>query len=198
LAEYDLQEIEDLKKAQGHFCGYLQGESSPHPRSRRAILFGALLTAASPLFAQSGRVRLRVTDASGAVIPDAEASLIGKDEKPVRTIKANQDGEILLTDLAIGDARVRVRCTGFDSRVVTVVARNGDEAKIEVSLQVGSVGTVVTVGPGGSEVQATSDRQNSFPILPVRTVEVPPQDPADPLPSPLRDKKHKHWWNFRQ
>ena len=93
----------------------------------------------SPLFAQSGRVRIRVTDASGAVIPSAEASLIGKDEKPTRTTKANQDGEILLTDLPIGDARVRVSCPGFVSHVVTVSVRNGDEAQVQIVLLEGFV-----------------------------------------------------------
>src|SRR6476646_844541 len=71
------------RDSNGHVCGFLSGESLPEPRSRRAVLVGALLTTVSP---------------------SAEASLVGADGKPSRTVQANRSGEIVLTDLPFGIA----------------------------------------------------------------------------------------------
>lgn len=89
-------------------CGYLPEESLPQTRSRRAVLMGALLTAISPLMAQSGRVRIRVTDAMGTVVPQAEASLSSSGDEPIFTARADEAGEIVLTGLSMGDARIKV------------------------------------------------------------------------------------------
>ena len=63
--------------------------------------------------AQSGRVRIRVMDVTGAVIPGAEASLPGPDEKTILAGRTNKDGEIVLVGLPIGDSRVTVTSPGF-------------------------------------------------------------------------------------
>ena len=116
------------------------------PRNRRAILVGALLTTVSPLFAQTGRVRIRVTDVTGAVVSGAEGSLLGADNKPKRTVRANDHGEIVWTDLPMGNCRFRVTMLGFRDRRLTVTLRNSDEVKIEAQLEVGALlGEVITV-----------------------------------------------------
>ena len=99
----------------------------------------------SPLMAQSGRVRIRVTDPTGAVIPGAEASLFGTDNQPKLIMKADDLGEIVLTDLPIGDSRVIVSCRGFSSLPLTVTVRNSDEVKVEARLVLGTMGTMVKV-----------------------------------------------------
>jgi hypothetical protein len=133
------------RESDGRVCGLLSGESPPEPRSRRAVLVGALLTAISPLMAQTGRVRIRVTDATGAVVTTAEASLVGADDKPTRTAQANGAGEIALMDLPFGDCRFAVVAPGFKKRPLTITIRNGDEVKIETALEVGSVGEFVMI-----------------------------------------------------
>ena len=95
-----------------------------------------MLTAISPLMAQSGRVRIRVTDMRGEVILGAEASLLGADGKPQRTEVANEAGEIVLTDLPWGDSKVRVSARGFSGRPLTVTVRNGDELKVDTQLEI--------------------------------------------------------------
>ena len=103
LEQYSLKEIESLQRESAdRLCGYIAGESLTQLRSRRAVLVGVLLTAVSPLMAQSGRVRIRVTDASGTLIQDAEAYMTGKDHKLILT-RANEAGEIALANLPIGD-----------------------------------------------------------------------------------------------
>jgi len=118
-------------------------------RSRRAVLIGAMLTAISPLMAQSGRVRIRVIDESGAVIPNAEVSLLGKDQKPVLTKRANEAGEVVLTDLPIGDSRVSVSVNGFRTLSLSVTIQSTDELTVNAKLQIGpvSMGVVVYAEP---------------------------------------------------
>ncbi|HSR09521.1 MAG TPA: carboxypeptidase-like regulatory domain-containing protein [Bryobacteraceae bacterium] len=148
LDQYSLEEFAELKRKSGRVCGFLAGESLPEPRSRRAILIGAFLTAISPLMAQPGRVRIRVTDASGAVIPGAVASLLGEDGKPTRTAYANEAGEIEFSDLPMGNSRFVVQRPGFKNLPLTVTLRNTDEVKVQAQLEGAFfVGEIVTRRP---------------------------------------------------
>src|SRR5579862_122296 len=141
IGQYSEEEWAQVwQAAEGRVCGLLCKESPPVPRSRRGVLLGALLTAISPLMAQAGRVRIRVTDPMDAVIPTAEASLLGPDNKPTRTEKANEAGEIVIADLPLGDCRLAVFAPGFSARRLTVTVRGGDELKVEARLEVGIVG----------------------------------------------------------
>lgn len=137
---YSDEEIDRLRlESPGPLCGYVAGESLSLPRSRRAVLAGALLTAISPLFAQSGRVRIRVTDASGGAIAGAEGAVLDKDGNPIVTGIANESGDIVLTGLPIGDSRITVTKMGFKNLPLTVTIRNSDETKIDATLEVGPV-----------------------------------------------------------
>src|SRR5579862_1965377 len=85
IAEYSREERDQIwRNSCGQVCAFLSGESVPVPRSRRAILAGALLTAISPLMAQAGRVRIRVIDKNGGAIPTAMASLLDAGGKTIR------------------------------------------------------------------------------------------------------------------
>lgn len=147
LDQYSTEEFQELKRKSGRVCGFLAGESLPEPRSRRAILIGAFLTAISPLMAQSGRVRIRVTDVTGAVVPGAVAFLLGEDGKPTRTAYADEAGEIEFSELPMGDSRFNARRRGFKDLPLTVTVRNGDEMKVEAQLEVGSMGGAATALP---------------------------------------------------
>ncbi len=139
LEQYSDKEIEDLRRESGgRLCGYLAAEFLPPPRSRRAVLLGALLTAASPVMAQSGRVRIRVTDAMGAVVPGAVASLFGTDRKVALTGRADEAGEIVLTGVPMKVSEVRVTHPGFKIfSLVGVPNLNADELKLDVKLEAG-------------------------------------------------------------
>jgi hypothetical protein len=109
------------------------------------VLVGTLLTALSPLMAQTGRVRIRVTDSTGAIIPRTQASLLGRDDEPTQTAQANDAGEIVFTGLPFGDCRFMLAEQGFNTRRLTVTVRNGDEVKVQAVLEVALVGEFVTV-----------------------------------------------------
>lgn len=142
LDQYSSAEIDDLRwNSSGRVCGFLTGESVPQPRSRRAVLVGALFTAVSPLLAQSGRVRVRVTDVSGAVIPGAQVSLLGKDRKPRRSLQTNENGETIFTDLRKGNSHFVVSRPGFDSLPLTVTVQTPDELRVDAKLEVSIMGS---------------------------------------------------------
>ncbi len=86
-------------------CGFLCGESPTPPRSRRAILVGALLTAVSPLFAASGRVRFRVIDLNGDPLPKTNIELLDPDNKTVQSVETDDSGQAVLIGIPLGDSR---------------------------------------------------------------------------------------------
>jgi hypothetical protein len=108
-------------------------------RSLRAILVGALLTAVTPLWAQTGPVRFRVIDSLGSAIPAATVSLLGADDQPIRTELANDAGESVWTDLPLGDSHLRVTVPGFKSRLLTVTVTKGEEQILDAQLEVGCI-----------------------------------------------------------
>lgn len=148
IDDYSQKEWGQLwRESSGRVCGFLCEEPFTPPRSRRAVLLGALLTAISPLMAQTGRVRIRMTAPNGAVIPGAEASLLGADDKSTRTAQTDEAGEIVFADLPIGNCRLMVWAPGFQKRLFTATIGTRDEVKIEAALEIGFVGEVVMVKP---------------------------------------------------
>ena len=148
LDQYSVEEFAELKRKSGRVCGFLPADSLPVPRSRRAILIGTFFTAISPLMAQSGRVRIRVIDATGAVIPLAFISLLGKGAHATRIVYANEDGEVYFTNLPMGDSRFIVARPGFKILPLTVTVRNTDEVEVQAQLEVAFfTGEIVTLRP---------------------------------------------------
>jgi hypothetical protein len=126
------------RESNGHVCGLLASESPARPRSRRAILVGALLTAVAPLCAQSGQLRLRVTDITGAVAPGASVSLLGSNSQSLHTLQTGRDGEVVLADLPLGDSVISIAMPGFMTYRRTVTIRDAVEQKVEATLEVSS------------------------------------------------------------
>jgi hypothetical protein len=146
LAQYSANELNRLwRESGGHVCGFLSREPHRCSHGRRSVLLGLLLTAISPLLAQTGRVRIRVTDPTGAVVPNARAYLLGPNDKPSQTAEANEAGEIVFTDLPIGNSRFEVTEMGFRTLRLTATIRDSEEVKIEAPLDIGFVGEVVLV-----------------------------------------------------
>jgi len=97
--------------------------------------------------AQSGRVRIHVTDSTGAIIPNAAAAVLGEDGSPLRTARSNEAGEIIFVDLPIGDLRLTVSAPGFSGLPLTVTSRTSHEVKVDAKLQVPFIGEVVAARP---------------------------------------------------
>jgi hypothetical protein len=116
-------------------------------RSRRAILVGVLLAVFTPLWAQTGRVRIRVIDPRGLVVPAATVSLLGTFDQPIRTEVANDAGESVWTDLPLGESHLRVIVPGFKSRLLTVTVMEGEEQMLDARLELGCMECVPEFNP---------------------------------------------------
>jgi hypothetical protein len=111
------------------------------------ILVGALLTAVSPLFAASGRVKFRVVDLSEDSVAKTSIAVLNGEDKPVQSVETDQSGEAVVTGLPLGDSRFAVTSPGFESRELTLALHNRKEVKVEVHLRIPDIGTVVEVKP---------------------------------------------------
>jgi len=193
IDEYSGPEIDDLRRTSARVCGLITGESLPAPRSRRAILVGALLTTISPLMAQSGRIRVRVTDATGTGLFGAEVSLPGPAGKPQRTETADASGDVVLTDLPIGDLELSIACRGFNLRRLTVTVRSSEEVRVDAKLEVGFVGEIVEVYP------KSGNNSGSPGMMPLPSELDPPPGTvhvfADRFPT-ASPRPKRRWWHI--
>ena len=95
--------------------------------------------------ASQALARFRVIDRSGAVIANAEISLLGDDNKPTRTALTDAKGETVFTDLPFGNCRFRINQTGFQQRPLTLTIQSAEELKIETTLELGTIGEYVLI-----------------------------------------------------
>lgn len=129
----------------GNLCALLTIESAPTPRSRRAILAGALLTVVSPLMAQDGRIRVRLIDPIGIPVSNGDVLVSGNDSKGAKTLKTDKAGEALFSGLAVGSYTIRAKVAGFNTVVLHVNVSNSKEVLVTPRLELGTVGTTVDV-----------------------------------------------------
>ncbi len=144
--------------------------------------------------AQSGRLRIRVSDITGAVIPGAEVALLGMDGNALRTENANEQGEFIFSDLPIGNSRLRVSRRGFYSKPVTITLQNSEEVTLQVKLEVGSQGGAVRVE---GHIGPPAELPHPLTLPAPKMVAVPPPDVTSPqveVELPLHPKRH--WWQI--
>ncbi len=117
-----------------------------------------LLVGAAPSGAQTelAGVYGRVTDASGAVIVDAEVEIKNVDTNQSVTVKTNQDGLYTIPSLRPGHYLINVRKPGFKSVTVTEMTLNvQDNVVRNFALQVGSIAETVTVRADDLHINTT-------------------------------------------
>lgn len=112
-----------------------------------AVVFGILAAAAPAAYPQTptGAITGTVKDASGAVIPKAQVSIVNTATLQSRDQATSDDGLFTTAALAPGSYRITVVTPGFkrSERDVTVAA--GTTAIIEVSLDPGDVTETISV-----------------------------------------------------
>jgi hypothetical protein len=179
-ARYTSEELAQLwRESKGRVCTFVAGPSVSEPRSRRAVLAGALLTAISPLVAQAGRVRIWVTDSVGEPIKGAEASILGDGDKPVQSAVSDDMGEVALANLPIGNSQLAVSAPGFGAQRLTLTIAGSAQQELRISLRVGLLGESILVEPAPT---------------PVRGGPLSAFAPADAKEKPARRRR---WFVFR-
>ena len=102
-----------------------------------------------------GTITGTVTDASGAVVPDAKVTITNTDTGIVaRDIQTTKVGTYTAARLPIGHYSVTVTANGFQKTTVKNIEVNvADNIKTDVSLKVGNAGDTVEVTADALEVQ---------------------------------------------
>ena len=121
----------------------------------------------------TGRLGGTVTDAQGAVVPNAQVTVKGNQAEGLLTAVTNKDGSWVLPSIPSGTYTVTVTATGFKSTVVKDVKVDvGLPATVNATLEVGQVGDQVVV-TGGGEVLQTSTANISSTITGKQIHELP-------------------------
>ena len=113
-----------------------------------AVAFGQLTTA---------DILGTVTDATGAVVPNATVTLTNLGTNETRTSPTNGSGDYSFTLLPVGHYSVSVKATGFQESITKDLAvEAGDRARTDVHLRAGSESTTIEVTASTPLLQADS------------------------------------------
>ncbi|MBS1796569.1 MAG: TonB-dependent receptor [Acidobacteria bacterium] len=125
-------------------------------------MFG-LLCFGGQIFAQSqastGQITGVVSDANGAVVPNATVTLVSKDTNATQTATTTEEGLYRFVLLRPGDYTIKVAAASFAEQTLTVTVFVGRTVDANVTLGAGTVGAQVTVTAEG--VQTTTSNFDS-------------------------------------
>lgn len=114
-----------------------------------------------------------VTDSSGAVVPGAAVTILNEQTKVQTATESTGSGTYVVSNLPVGAYTVTVTKTGFQTFTEASVALHpATVATVNATLQLGSVGTAVTVEASAAEVQ-TSTSENSHEVSSVQVSTLP-------------------------
>ncbi len=119
--------------------------------------FVALQTAVA--FAQEyrGAILGRITDPSGAVVPDAAVKVANEETNVAVETKSNQGGNFNVPFLIPGRYKVSVSATGFRTTVQPgVVVQVNDRIELNLTLQIGTLTEAVVVTTESPQLQTAS------------------------------------------
>jgi Carboxypeptidase regulatory-like domain len=127
--------------------------------SKPAYLLALIVLFTSAAIAQltSADILGTVTDATGAVVPNATVVLTNNGTNEKRTTTSNNSGEYSFNILPVGHYSISVKASGFQAAVTRDLSvEAGDRARNDVHLQTGSENTVVEVTASTPLLQADS------------------------------------------
>lgn len=132
------------------------------PAVLRLTLVGLLaLTAQTAVFAQaqSNAADLRgfVRDPQGAVVTGATVTARNPATGVARTATTNEEGSYQITNLPPGEYEVAVEAANFSRAIVpSVTLTVGQQADLDIPLQIGAIGETITVTGVATELVETS------------------------------------------
>lgn len=155
LARLTRPEIEALiERTNGHFCsrlvrlpnGLVQTAQDPGSLRFRAArwLSGMAFAASTTFAAESGELRVRAVDATGAVVERAKVTVVDGESKPAAIAETDQTGEANIRDLVPGAYRVEIALVGFATFRQNIQVTD-KAVSLLAELKVGSVGGTAVV-----------------------------------------------------
>jgi hypothetical protein len=145
------------------------------PRFCLALLtfFIPLLCLPSAPAQTSASIKGIVTDPSGAPVPSATVKSMNRETGAVRTTITDSAGRYLVVSLSVGEYEVRVTKSGFQDAIrsgIHLVV--GEEASVDLRLQVGDVKSEITV-TGDAPIVSTTTTDISGLVGEVAIKELP-------------------------
>jgi hypothetical protein len=128
------------------------------PRILLQVSLAALLLSCAAA-AQGVRASLlgHVTDESGAAVPGAQVTITNAGTNETRTTETDASGNYVVPQLLPGEYTLSVELTGFKKEIRKgIVLETGQEARIDVSLKVGSVAETIEVSAESPLIQSES------------------------------------------
>ena len=135
--------------------------------SRNTLLFApvAALVLASPAgYAQQTQASLtgQVLDPTGARIPDAQVTITDQSTAISRVVKSSSAGRYSVTNLNPGTYQVEVTSPGFTGKIEKdITLQVGQDGSLDVTLQPGASGEVVTVEATAALTDTETSSQGS-------------------------------------
>jgi hypothetical protein len=131
---------------------------------KSAVCFAAVLAlqtvlCSGPLYGQvvGGTITGRVTDVSGAAIPNAKVSLKNIATAVGTTITTNSQGIFSAPNLLPGDYEARVSAPGFQTAIQNGIKVDvGSQQALNFAMKVGTINETVEVTAVSSDLQLTS------------------------------------------
>ncbi|MBV9085197.1 MAG: carboxypeptidase regulatory-like domain-containing protein, partial [Acidobacteriaceae bacterium] len=104
-----------------------------------------------------------VQDATGAVVPGATVTATSEETNLTRSATSNESGNYVISDLPIGFYDISATAQGFKKFVLTKVQVTvGQQANVNVSLDLGSVSESVTVQADAVRVEASTGQVSNL------------------------------------
>jgi hypothetical protein len=128
-------------------------------RAVRLLVAVCLFSIAGSIHAQSDSSSISgtVTDASGAVLPNANITVHNNATRSDRSATTNESGSYTLTNLPPGDYNVRAEIAGFETTMLNNVHLDPSIGRrIDLALKVGNATTEITVQAVANTVQTES------------------------------------------
>ncbi len=102
-------------------------------------------------------IRGHVSDPSGAAVVGAQIRLVNTGTAVERSVSTNQDGDFEIPDLLRGTYRLTVSVAGFKSFIAENIELESSQIRrIDARLELGSVGTEVTVDASAAVIETDS------------------------------------------
>jgi len=122
----------------------------------RFIAFFCLILFLPPLHAQLAQISGIVSDAQGAVIPNAQIGIENTSTHVKVEMRTNGAGLYVAPSLQPGSYRISATAEGFEKSIIDgVVVNIGSKASLNISLRNGSTTESVTVSGAGLQVNTT-------------------------------------------
>lgn len=94
---------------------------------------------------EKSQISFTISDQIGAVIPQAEVKLINRESKKEYIVLANENGKAKFNLIPKGNYEILVSSPGFEKHKLNIRINEPVEPNVELTLNVGVVGTVVTI-----------------------------------------------------